>query len=209
MSHSEWFSEHLRDCPIMAILRNFPVPESIELSQRAWDLGIDHVEVPIQDQQGSDALAAVVEVGHWRGKFVGAGTVDSPEKVLQAKKLGAAYTVAPGLDEEVVQTSIDANLPHLPGVATPSEIQQALKLGLDWLKAFPATALGLNWFTAMRGPFPQAKLVATGGLNADNAQDYLDTGVVVAAVGSALQDPDQVPRLSNLISSTQAFRQRR
>lgn len=201
MTHSTWFDEHLRGCPIMAILRDFSVDESLELSHRAWDLGIEHVEVPIQNQRGLDALAAVVDAGRSRKKFVGAGTVDSAEKVLQAQEIGAMYTVAPGLDNDVVTVSIRAQLPHLPGIATASEIQSALRQGLTWMKAFPAQALGASWFSAMRGPFPQVSFVATGGLDATNVESYLEAGVQVAAVGSALQHQDQLDRLAALIST--------
>lgn len=184
----------------MAILRNFSVEESLELAHLAWDLGIEHVEVPIQNQKGLDALAAVVDAGRSRGKYVGAGTVDSAEKVNQAQEIGAVYTVAPGLDDDVVQASVHAGLPHLPGVATASEIQGALKHGLTWMKAFPAHALGPAWFSAMRGPFPQVNFVATGGLDATNVESFLKAGVRVAAVGSALQHQDQLSRLGTLIA---------
>lgn len=89
-------------------------------------------------------------------------------------------------------------MPPLPGVATASEVQAAMKDGLTWLKAFPAALLGPAWFTAMAGPFPGANFVATGGMDASNAGEFLDKGVQVVAVGSALADPAQLPRLAEL-----------
>ena len=89
----------------------------------------------------------------------------------------------------------------LPGVATPTEIQAAVAAGLTWLKAFPAAQLGTAWFTAMAGPFPQEKFVATGGMDANNAGDFLAAGVRCVAVGSALADPTQLDRLSLLLGS--------
>jgi 2-dehydro-3-deoxyphosphogluconate aldolase/(4S)-4-hydroxy-2-oxoglutarate aldolase len=85
-------------------------------------------------------------------------------------------------------------------VSTPSEVQLAASLGLTWLKAFPAQWLGTDWFKHIRGPFPQVRFVATGGLDASNAQSFLDAGVRVAAVGSALEDPAQLDRLAALLS---------
>ncbi len=84
-------------------------------------------------------------------------------------------------------------------MATPSEAQQAVRHGLTWLKAFPATALGVDWFSAVRGPFPEVKLVATGGVNAHNARDYFAAGARVAAVGSALSDPGQIELLGRIL----------
>ncbi|MEU6394124.1 bifunctional 4-hydroxy-2-oxoglutarate aldolase/2-dehydro-3-deoxy-phosphogluconate aldolase [Streptomyces sp. NPDC046939] len=186
--------------PVMAILRGLSPDRSVELAVRAWDLGIECVEVPVQDEAAGRALAAVVAAGRERGKAVGAGTVTSVERLERAVGAGAAFTVAPGLDAEVARASVAAGLPHLPGVATATDVQAARALGLTWLKAFPASVLGVEWFRAMRGPFPEVPFVATGGLDAGNASAYLDAGARVVAVGSALEDPDQLERLAALLA---------
>jgi Entner-Doudoroff aldolase len=124
--------------------------------------------------------------------------VTSTDQVALAGSLGCAFTVAPGLDADVVRVSRARGLPHVPGVATASEIQQALHLGCEWLKAFPASVLGTGWFRAMRGPFPTLRLVATGGIDAENAADFLDAGADMVAVGSALADPRQLEALAEL-----------
>jgi 2-dehydro-3-deoxyphosphogluconate aldolase / (4S)-4-hydroxy-2-oxoglutarate aldolase len=112
--------------------------------------------------------------------------------------------VAPGLDPEVVRLSAELALPHLPGVATPSEIQRAHRLGLSWVKAFPAAELGTGWFKAMLGPFPGLRMVATGGMNASNAPEFLAAGAAVVAVGSALEDAEQLPALAKLVGRSSA-----
>ncbi|MFF0711907.1 bifunctional 4-hydroxy-2-oxoglutarate aldolase/2-dehydro-3-deoxy-phosphogluconate aldolase [Streptomyces bauhiniae] len=185
--------------PVMAILRGMPLEKSVELATRAWDLGIECVEVPVQSREAAEVLAAVVEAGAGRGKPVGAGTVTTAERLAWAVSAGAAFTVAPGLDAEVARASLDAGLPHLPGVATATDVQAARALGLDWLKAFPASVLGPDWFRAMRGPFPEVPFVATGGIDASNAAAYLAAGAQVVAVGSALEDPEQLPALADLL----------
>ena len=186
------------DSRIMAILRGLPERETVELASRAWDLGIRLVEVPVQTPDALPSLRAAVAAGRERGLPVGAGTVISLEQVREVAAGGAAFTVAPGFDPAVATASAGMGLPHLPGVATPGEIQAALRHGLTWLKAFPASVLGTAWFTAMRGPFPQIKFVATGGLDARTAPDYLAAGARAVAVGSALADPEQVHLLSRL-----------
>jgi len=98
-----------------------------------------------------------------------------------------------------VRASHAAGLPALPGVATATEAQHALGEGLTWLKAFPASVLGTGWFPAMRGPFPQARFVATGGMDSSNARAFLDAGARVVAVGSALEDEAQLPALAALL----------
>ncbi|MEV4657108.1 bifunctional 4-hydroxy-2-oxoglutarate aldolase/2-dehydro-3-deoxy-phosphogluconate aldolase [Micromonospora sp. NPDC049301] len=185
---------------VMAILRGLPVAETVRLAGRAWDLGIDVVEVPVASADAVPALRAAVEAGAERGRIVGAGTVLGIEQVAAAADAGAAFTVAPGLDLAVADAAAARGLPHLPGVATPTEAQQALRHGLTWLKAFPAIALGPAWFRAVAGPLPQLRFVATGGLDAGNAGAFLAAGVRVVAVGSALADPDQLDRLSELVA---------
>ncbi|MEU7612886.1 bifunctional 4-hydroxy-2-oxoglutarate aldolase/2-dehydro-3-deoxy-phosphogluconate aldolase [Micromonospora sp. NPDC049204] len=185
---------------VMAILRGLPVAETVRLAERAWDLGIDVVEVPVATPDAVASLRAAVEAGTARGRIVGAGTVLDVEQVAAAADAGARFTVAPGLDLAIADAAAARGLPHLPGVATPTEAQQALRHGLTWLKAFPAISLGPAWFKAMAGPLPQLRFVATGGLDAGNAEAFLQAGVRVAAVGSALSDPTQLDRLAALLT---------
>ncbi|WP_434810839.1 hypothetical protein [Microbacterium sp. bgisy189] len=85
--------------------------------------------------------------------------------------------------------------------ATPSEVQAALGLGLTGLEAFPAQWLGSAWFRHIRGPFPQARFIATGGMDAGYAAEFLDAGVRVVAVGSALEDETQLQQLAGLLAA--------
>lgn len=193
-----FFDRLLSATPVMAILRGYAVDRTVELARTAWDLGIDCIEVPIQSREAVLALAATVKAGAARGKVVGAGTVITSEHVREAANAGAAFTVSPGIDADVVNLSAALNLPILPGVATASEVQLALRLGLDWVKAFPAADLRPSWFAAMKGPFPTVKFVATGGINVRNAEDFLSAGARVVALGSALSDPEALPAIAAL-----------
>ncbi|WP_344134586.1 bifunctional 4-hydroxy-2-oxoglutarate aldolase/2-dehydro-3-deoxy-phosphogluconate aldolase [Saccharopolyspora halophila] len=185
---------------VLAILRGFEPQRTVELAERAWDLGIDAIEVPVESSRAEPSLRAAVAAGAERGRPVGAGTVIDPEQLRAVRSAGAAFTVAPGLDPEIVRLSAELELPHLPGVSTPTEIQRAMRLGLRWVKAFPAAELGSSWFKAMRGPFPGLRVVATGGMTAHNAPEFLAAGADVVAVGSALADDAQLPALAELIS---------
>lgn len=193
------FDDIFHDQPLMAILRGYSPTRSVELANRAWDAGISAVEVPVQTPEAIKALEAVVSAARERGFRAGAGTVVTTEQVFAARSAGAAFTVAPGFDPAIAEASAAQGMPHLPGVATASEIQRAVAHGLDWLKAFPAAALGESWFTLMRGPFPHLKLVATGGMSAANATGYLEAGARVVAVGSALSDPAQLDALTEMV----------
>lgn len=153
----------------------------------------------MQTPDALPSLRAAAAAAAERGRRVGAGTVIAAEQVEAVARAGAAFTVAPGFDPQVMRLSAEAGIPHLPGVATAGEIQSALAHGVTWLKAFPAASLGPGWFSAMAGPFPQIHLVATGGVDARNASDYLAAGAHAVAVGSALADPHQLDALADLI----------
>lgn len=199
MIDSEWFEEAFAGAPLMAILRGMGVERSAELATTAWDLGIDSVELPLQTDEDERALRELVRLAGDRGKVVGAGTIIMPDQVARAADAGAAYLVSPGIDPAVVRAAQARGIPILPGVATPSDVQLGVSLGLTWLKAFPAEWLGVGWFRHMRGPFPQVRFVATGGLDASNVASFLDAGVRVAAVGSALEDPSQLEALAAVL----------
>lgn len=198
---STWFDEAFGASRVMAILRGMGVERSVELSVRAWDLGIDHVELPVQTPDDLEALREVARLGAQRGTVVGAGTIVADDQLRPVLDAGARYVVAPGFDPALVRAAWDLGLPTLPGVATPSEVQAAQALGLTWLKAFPARWLGTDWFRLVKAPFPGIRFVATGGLDSRNARDFLDAGARVVAMGSALEDPAQLDALAELVAS--------
>lgn len=198
-NQSDDFFEQLLDRQAMlAILRGFGPERTVALAEQAWSLGITAVEVPVEVPERIDSLRAAVAAGRSRGQRIGAGTICSTEQVDAVLAAGAAFTVAPGYDPEVAAYSWRVGLPHLPGVASPSEIQAAVRAGHTWLKVFPASALGTEYFRALRGPFPKLRMVATGGIDAGNARAFLAAGADIVAVGSALADPAQLPALAAL-----------
>jgi len=191
---------------VMVVLRGLPPQETVEIAHCLWDAKVELLEVPIGSPDQVAALRAAVAAGTERGRFVGAGTVITTEQVRAAATAGARYTVAPGLDLDVLTGSVAAGLPHLPGVATATEVQRAYTTGCRWVKVFPASTLGPNWFRAIRGPFPDMNLLATGGVTLDAASAYLDAGAQVVAFGAAATDPAQRDQLADLVQRTNATR---
>lgn len=187
--------------PVILILRGLSPKDSVAAAAAAWGLGVRAVEVPLQGESGRRALRAVVEAGQLGAHAVGAGTVVAPEQVDEAAALGAVFTVAPGFDAAVSERSRELGLPHLPGVATATDIQAASAAGHQWMKAFPASVLSERWFRAMRGPFPNVRFVATGGMSPADLTTYVEAGAAAIALGSAVADPSVFAALRSALTA--------
>ena len=125
--------------------------------------------------------------------LVGAGTVLTTEQVDRAVEAGAKFIVSPGLNPKVVKYCVDKGIPVTPGTANPSDVEQAIELGLEVVKFFPAEqAGGLAMIKAMSAPYVNMKFMPTGGINADNLKSYLDFGKIIACGGSWMVKKDLV-----------------
>jgi 2-dehydro-3-deoxyphosphogluconate aldolase / (4S)-4-hydroxy-2-oxoglutarate aldolase len=197
----EYFEKTFGGVPVMGIFRRQGLDRTLALADAAWTAGVRIMEVPVMDEDDLLVLRAVVEVAHARGLDVGAGTITSVDQLHAVADAGAAFTVAPGFDAEVAAASVARGLPHIPGVATGTEIQAALRAGFTWLKAFPAERLGPEWIKHQRGPFPHVRFVATGGVTPESARTFLDAGCRVVALGSAFDTEHQIAKVGHLLSS--------
>ena len=157
-----------------------------DLGRALSSAGARAVEVTFR----SEAAAGTIEILAEAGFVVGAGTVRSVEQVDLASRSGASFAVSPGLDRAVVERCNEVGLAAMPGVATASELTEALSLGIRVVKLFPAEVLGgVALIRALSAPFPEARFVPTGGLNRDNAAAYLELPQVFAIGGSWMVAP--------------------
>ncbi len=146
------------------------------------DNGLPIAEVTLRTPAALQAIERLAEVP---GLLLAAGTVVSVEQVDQAAQAGASVIVSPGFDAEVVQRSLERGLLPIPGVATATEVQAALRAGVQLLKFFPAGSLGgPRTLQALAAPFPQVRFVPTGGIGADDLVAYLRLSCVTAVGGS-------------------------
>lgn len=146
--------------------------------------GLPCIEITFRAPRAAEAIVRARRVD---GLLVGAGTVLSPEQARAASDAGAAFAVAPGLNEELVDCCRELGLPFFPGVATPTEIERARRLGLRTLKAFPISTLGgVSFLRAVSATYPDVRFIPTGGVSSSNLQDYLALPNVLACGGSWL-----------------------
>ena len=125
--------------------------------------------------------------------LVGAGTVLTTDQVDRAVNAGAKFIVSPGLNPKVVKYCVEKGIPVTPGTTNPSDIEQAIELGLEVVKFFPAEAAGgLNMIKSMAAPYTNMKFMPTGGINASNVCNYLDFKKIIACGGSWMVKKDLI-----------------
>lgn len=152
--------------------------------------GITCAEVTLRTPAALEALRLMTAVPNF---LAGVGTVRTVAELEAARAAGAAFAVSPGLDEQIVSAATKHGMPVLPGVATASEVQLALRLGLRVVKFFPADRLGgLDTIRALRGPFPEVGFVPSGGVTASSAIEYLADPGVPAVSGSWMATRDLI-----------------
>jgi 2-dehydro-3-deoxyphosphogluconate aldolase/(4S)-4-hydroxy-2-oxoglutarate aldolase len=153
--------------------------------------GVTAVEVTLRTSQALDALVAMCE--GVPELTVGAGTVLEERQVEQVKRAGAAFAVAPGCSPSIIQAAHSAGLPFAPGVATPSDIEQAMRLGCRILKFFPAEPSGgLGYLKAVAAPYAHLgiQFIPLGGLREEHIKGYAEEPSVLAVGGSFIATPE-------------------
>jgi 2-dehydro-3-deoxyphosphogluconate aldolase/(4S)-4-hydroxy-2-oxoglutarate aldolase len=175
----------------MSITRNFSVVPVLVIEDSTWasdlgsclvESGLPIVEVTLRTPQSWEALTEMKKV---KGLTVGLGSVSKVSDLERGRDLGVDFAVSAGIRRDLVEKSQTLGIEYFPGVATPSEILTALDCQLQILKWFPAETLGgITALKAISAPFPQLKFVPTGGINGENAQEYLRESNVVAVGGS-------------------------
>lgn len=179
------FTETLAEARVLAILRTgLRVDEALRLVEAVVEGGLRLIEFPLTNPAAIEQITATRE--RFPDLVVGVGTVLRPAEVERARAAGAQFVVTPGLDERVTDAVAAAGLGYLPGVLTPSDIQRALTAGLSTVKLFPAGTLGTGYLAALKAPFPDVDLVATGSVECSMVVAYLDAGAHAVAVGGDL-----------------------
>lgn len=154
--------------------------------------GLPCMEITFRTAAAAEAIKAASQIP---GMLVGAGTVLNPDTVNRAIDCGAKFIVSPGLNKRVVEHCLKRNIPITPGVATPTEIEMALELGLNVAKFFPADALGgVKTLKAISAPYGMMKFMPTGGISESNLGEYLALPSVLACGGSWMVAKDLIAR---------------
>lgn len=175
--------EQLRNIAIVPVIEIEDPAKAASLAKALIEGGINCAEVTFRTAGAAEAIKNMVEA--YPDMLVGAGTVLRREQVDKAIEAGAKFIVSPGLNPDTVNYCIEKNIPVVPGVVTPSEIELALSLGLTFVKFFPAEAAGgLKMIKAVAAPYKEVSFMPTGGVNIGNINDYLAFDRIVACGGT-------------------------
>ncbi len=168
---------------IVPVIKINDVEKAVPLAEALCDGGIPVAEITFRTDAAEGAIARITK--KLPKMIVGAGTVLTIEQVDRAVKAGAQFIVSPGLNPKVVEYCVKNGIPITPGCSNPSDIEQALELGLDVVKFFPAEAAGgVKMLKALSGPYGNVKFMPTGGIDEKNINEYLSNSNVIACGGS-------------------------
>ena len=183
--------QEILDKKIISIVRGVEPDKMVRIAEALYEGGVTLIEVtfnqknPASWQETADAIAAI-KTAMGDKMFVGAGTVTSVELVDMAANAGAGYIISPDTDPAVIARTRELGLVSLPGAYTPTEAKQAHNAGADFVKLFPCVGDAPAYLKALCAPLSHIQFLAVGGVNADNAADFLKAGAVGIGVGSSL-----------------------
>lgn len=175
--------DELGNVGIVPVIKLDKVENAEKLAKALRDGGINCAEVTFRAKGADEVIRRMTKA--YPDMLVGAGTVLTCEQADAAYKAGAKFCVAPGLNPKVVKHCLEKGVPFAPGLSSASEIEQALELGLDFVKFFPAEqAGGLPYIKSVCAPYTTMRFMPTGGVTADNLNTYLSYNKIVCCGGS-------------------------
>ena len=179
--------------PVLAILRGVRPEEVVAIVQSLYDSGIRIVEVPLNSPEPYESINNLSKAFNAK-MIIGAGTVLNADQVKQVFDAGGEFIVSPNTHVKVIESSIELGMIPMPGVATPSDAFMAIDAGAKILKLFPAGCLGADWIKAIKPVLPiDVSLLAVGGVDSSNAQDYVAAGCVGVGIGGQIYKPGTTP----------------
>jgi 2-dehydro-3-deoxyphosphogluconate aldolase / (4S)-4-hydroxy-2-oxoglutarate aldolase len=177
--------------PIVSIIRGVDSKSLVFAVEAAIKGGLHTLEITLNRPDAFEQITAI------KAKFgadleLGAGTVLNVASAVNAIEAGAEYIVTPALLPEVIEFCRSKSVPVFPGAMTPTEILFAHRAGAEMVKVFPANVLGPNYIKSLKGPFPDIRLLPTGGVTVENIPEYLRAGASGFGIGGELFNRDWI-----------------
>ncbi|SHJ04450.1 bifunctional 4-hydroxy-2-oxoglutarate aldolase/2-dehydro-3-deoxy-phosphogluconate aldolase [Thermoclostridium caenicola] len=172
-------------CGVVPVVVIEDAKDAVPTAKALYDGGVDVMEITFRTSAAKESIRRVAE--EFPDICVGAGTVLTLDQAKAAVEAGAKFIVLPGFNREVVKWCVENDIAVTPGCVTPTEIMEALGLGVEVLKFFPANVYGgLDGMKALSAPFGKVKFIPTGGVSDKNLAEYVAAPFVYAVGGSWL-----------------------
>jgi len=178
---------------IIAIIRGIDSDRIIDTVKALLDGGVKLLEITFNQKSDIEVLDTLkcldlIKKEYGNKVVLGAGTVMTEKQVIMAVDAGAEYILSPNTDIKVIQKTKELGRVSIPGAFTPSEMADAFHAGADIVKFFPAGMLGVEFIKALLAPLNHIPVLAVGGINLDNADQFIKVGAKGIGVGGSLID---------------------
>jgi len=183
--------QKVAESPVISVIRMNDTSKLMKVIEALSEGGVKFLEITFTTPNAVDVIKDVCKKVS-SDFVVGAGTVLDPETARAAILAGAKFIVSPALNLETIKMAHRYDVMMVPGAFTPTEIMTAWDMGADIVKVFPATALGPKYFKDIKGPFPQIRVMPTGGVSVDNAGEFIKAGACAVAAGTDLLDKEAI-----------------
>ena len=191
---------------VLAVLRAPSPEQALDAADAIIRGGVAGIEVTYSTPDAPTVIRELIS-RHGDAAYVGAGTVTTVEQATAAAEAGAEFLVSPGTLPDLTRAMLDTGRVVMTGAMTPTEVMGALALGVDVVKIFPASLGGPSYLGALRGPFPDAPLMPTGGVKPDNLAEWFAAGAVAVGAGGDLANSASIKNgdWTDLTTRAQAF----
>lgn len=170
---------------IISIVRGYDTEDTLKIVETLKSAGIKLIEVTLNSPNVFKTLEELANK-YKEDIYIGAGTVLNEESCQLAINSGAKFIISPDTNPQVIKCAKENNVLSIPGAFTPSEITLALNSGADIVKVFPVSQMGSAYIKDILAPLDNAQLLPTGGINAQNIDDYLKHGAIGVGVSSSI-----------------------
>ena len=183
---------------VIPVARGLDRVSGPRLATALFNSGLSTLEVTVEQPDGCDAIEAIENPSI----TLGAGSVTTVDQARDAVAAGASFLVSPHFDADVVSWALSKGIVMIPGALTPTEVHSAWSSGVAAVKVFPASAVGQGYVQSLLGPYPDLRLIPTGGVDQSNVSQYLAAGATAVGVGGWLTDnpdPERVAKRARLL----------
>lgn len=177
--------------PVLAIMRNVPMEDTLDYARAVVDGGVTIFEVALNSVNGYEQIAMLrKEFG--TDVMIGAGTAITVERASRAMEAGAGFLLTPSTQAEILDYCRERQIPFLPGALTPSDVAMCVNRGYHTMKLFPAGDMPSGYIGSLKGPFDDTEYVAIGGVKLENIRELFGRGYLGAGLGSNIMPKEVI-----------------